>query len=249
MHKILNSMIIDVFLPCSFDGFSESNSTNLQKIIQKAGDTPVVPESFLCCGQSAYLQGFHELAKSSAIEILSTYALNRPIVSASTSCLGFIQKRYSEMFYNTSYHNEHKQLISNIMDITEYLIQYKKIKSLGAIFNHKVFYYASCSSLRKHEVKDAPISLLKNVKGLELYQSEIPKTKCCGKGGLFFFNYPSESDKLTNLVLDEILQNDIEYITSTDSCCLNKFQKIINSRKLNVKTIHIVDILASFQEQ
>lgn len=239
-------MIIDVFLPCSFDGFSQKNSENLQKLIQKAGDTAVIPEFFLCCGQSAYLQGFHELAKSYAIEVLSSYSLNRPIVSASTSCLGFMQKIYYEMFYNTSYHNEFKQLVFNLMDITEYLAHYKKIKNTGATFPHKVFYYASCSSLRKHEVKDAPISLLKNVKDLELFFDEAPKNQCCGNGGLFFFNYPNESDKLSNFVIDEIIKNDIEYITSTDISCLNKLQKQINVRKLNIKTIHIVDILASF---
>lgn len=239
-------MIIDVFLPCSFDGFSEQNSENLKKLITKAGDTPIVPEFFLCCGQSAYLQGFHELAKSSAIDVLSSYSLNRPIVSASTSCLGFMQKIYHEMFYNTSYHNEFKQLIFNLMDITEYLADYKKIKDTGATFPHKVFYYSSCSSLRKHEVKDAPISLLRNVKNIELFFDETLKTQCCGNGGLFFFNYPAESDKLSNIVLDDILKHNIEYITSTDASCLNKLQKQINARKLNVKTIHIVDILASF---
>lgn len=240
-------MIVDVFSPCPHDGFSEQNLGNLLKIIKKLGDTPIVPENFLCCGQSSYIQGYHELAKTYAIQILTAFQMNRPVISGTTSCLGFMQKRYAPMFFNTSYHNEHKQLMSNIMDITQYLADYKKKLDLEAVFPHKVFYYASCSSLRKHEVKDAPIRLLENVKGLTLFHNSKPATNCCGNGGAFSFNYPTESDKLTNVLLDDILSNDIEYITSTDASCLLKIQKMINARKLNVKTIHIVDILSAFQ--
>jgi len=239
-------MIIDVFFPCPHDGLSEQNLNNLLKIIRKCGDTPLVPESFLCCGQSSYIQGFHELAKSFAIEVLNNFQMNRPVVSVSNSCLGFMQQRYIPMFFNTSYHNEHKQLLSNIMDITQYLADYKKILNLEAVFPHKVYYYASCSSLRKHEVKDAPIRLLENVKDLTLVHNSKPVVNCCGNGGGFSFNYPTESDKLTNALLDDILTHEVEYITSTDASCLLKMQKMIDARKLNLKTIHIVDILSAF---
>jgi L-lactate dehydrogenase complex protein LldE len=239
-------MIVDVFYPCPHDGFSEQNLGNLLKIIKKLGDTPVISDNFLCCGQSAYIQGFHELSKSYAIQILTAFQMNRPVISASTSCLGFMQKRYNPMFYNTSYHNEHKQLMNNLMDITQYLADYKKKLDIEAVFPHKVFYYASCSSLRKHEVKDAPIKLLENVKDLKLVHNPKPVTACCGNGGGFSFNYPTESDKLTNVLLDDILNHEVDYITSTDASCLLKMQNMINIRKLNLKTIHIVDILAAF---
>ncbi len=239
-------MIVDVFSPCPHDSFTELNLGNLLKIIRKVGDTPIVPEDFLCCGQSSYIQGFHELSKSFAIQVLANYQLNRPVISGSTSCFGFMQKRYGPMFFNTSYHNEHKQLMLNIMDITQYLADYKKKLNLEAVFPHKVYYYASCSSLRKHEVKDAPIRLLENVKDLKLVHNDKPVTNCCGNGGGFSFNYPTESDKLTNVLLDDILTHEVEFITSTDASCLSKLQKMIQARKLNLKTIHIVDILSAF---
>ncbi|MGI6320027.1 MAG: (Fe-S)-binding protein [Bacteroidales bacterium] len=239
-------MIVDVFKPCKFDGLSEETFENFLKIIDSTGDTYVLPDEFICCGQSAYLQGFHELAKRTALKLLNTYSVNRPLITPSTSCAGFILNNYGAMFFNTAFHNEYKQLTKNIFDISQYLVNLKKIETTRARFNHKVYYYSSCSSRNKQNVLDAPLVLLENVKGIDLkYETKI-EHQCCGNGGLFSFNYPELSDKITHSLVEDLSSLDVEYITSTDASCLKKLQESIDLQKLNIKTIHFIDILAQF---
>ena len=236
-------MKIDIFYPCSNDGFTDVNRKNLIKILNHVGDTPIEPEIINCCGQMEHLQGYSELAKTNGEHLILSYQIDRPIIMASTSCLGYIRIYYNKFFFNTALHNEFKQFSKNICDITEYLVNIKKQTNLNAYFESRVSYYHSCSASQKCKINKEPITLLEEVSSLTL--TEYDNIGCCGAGGLFPKTHPEYSEKLALVELNKMLEFDTEYITSTDASCLNHLQKIINKHNLKLKTIHIVDILAS----
>ena len=55
-----------------------------------------------------------------------------------------------------------------IFELTEFLVNILHTTNLNATYIGNVAYHTSCASLRECVVKDSPISLLKNVQGLNL---------------------------------------------------------------------------------
>lgn len=236
-------MIIDLFFPCTHDHFTNQNKENLLKILYKVEDQPSDVIQPQCCGQIAYLSGYPQLAKTYGETFIKSYKSNRPLITASTSCMGYMKKYYSQFFFNTSLHNELKQFQSNIFDITQYLVNIKKRKSIGAQFDGIVSYYKTCSASEKCNLEDEAEILLKNVSLLTL--TNYKSTKCCGAGGKFPVSHPEEAEKLALYELQIMMDKGTQYITSTDSSCLAHLQMVIDKHKFSIKTIHIVDILAS----
>jgi L-lactate dehydrogenase complex protein LldE len=236
-------MIIDVFYPCIHDGFTPQNRENLLKILAHVGDQASDVIQPLCCGQKAYLSGYPQLAKSYGEIFVKRYEANRPLITASTSCLGYMRKYYTQFFFNTSLHNELKQFQANSYDITQYLVNVKKQPVIGAEFEGIVSYYKTCSASQKCNLENEAEILLKNVSSLTL--TDYKSTNCCGSGGKFPTNHPEFAEKLARIELQLMMDKGTQYITATDAQCLAHFQKIIDKHKFSIKTIHIIDILAS----
>lgn len=236
-------MIVDVFIPCIHDGFLSTQRDLLIKILSRIGDDPsefVTPQ---CCGQHAHLSGYPKLAKTYAERVLRTYTENRPIITASTSCLGYMKKHYVEFFFNTSLHNELKQFQQNVYDISQYLVHVKKKNQIGAKFEGKVAYYKSCSASEKCGLGNEAELLLNEVELLHLVNYQT--INCCGSGGKFPITHAEFAEKLALLELQEMIDAGAEYVTSTDAHCLNHFKKVIEKHQFAIKTIHLIEILAS----
>lgn len=56
---------------------------------------------------------------------------------------------------------------------------------VGASLQGRAVYHPSCSLTRKLGVKEEPLTLLKNVRGLELLTLSADQDTCCGFGGTF----------------------------------------------------------------
>ena len=66
------------------------------------------------------------------------------------------------------------------------------VTDVGAYFPHKVTYHPTCHGLRMLKVGDAPLRLLRAVRGLDL--ADLPDAEaCCGFGGTFAVKNPDVS--------------------------------------------------------
>ncbi len=236
-------MIVDVFFPCVHDGFSSSEKDALVRLLTQVGDVVSDTTPPQCCGQHAHLSAYPKLAKSYGEKMLRTYTENRPLITVSTSCLGYIKKYYTEFFFNTSLHNELKHVQSNVYDLSQYLVHVKKKTKFGAKFEGKVAYYKSCEASQKCGLENEVELLLNQVELLKLV--DYSTRNCCGDGGIFSKTHPEFAEKLALNELQEMIDAGAEYITSTDSHALRHFDKVIAKNKYALKTIHLVEILAS----
>jgi L-lactate dehydrogenase complex protein LldE len=107
-----------------------------------------------------------------------------------------------------------------------------------------VTYHDSCAALREYGLKDEPRKLLAKVNGLELREMKENEV-CCGFGGTFSAKFEPISTAMAEQKIANALETGAEYIVSTDSSCLMHQQAFIDKHKLPIKTIHIVDVLAS----
>ena len=86
--------------------------------------------------------------------------------------------------------------------------------------------------------------LLSLVRGAEVFEpSRVDE--CCGFGGMFSIEEPAVSACMGADKVRDHISTGAEYITGADSSCLMHMEGIIKRQKLPIKTIHIVEILAS----
>lgn len=237
-------MEVDIFIPCFIDQVYPQTGFNMVKVLEKAGVKVNYNPNQTCCGQFAFNSGYWDEAKKLGVKLIKDFSNNRPIVGPSASCIGYIKNYFDELFHNSAYHNEYKQLQRNIFEVTDFLVNEIKVTDFGSVFEHKVTYHDSCAALREYGLKDEPRTLLKNVKGLELIEMDATDT-CCGFGGTFSVKFEPISTAMAEQKVEHALNTGAEYIVSTDSSCLMHQSGYIKKHKLPLKVAHVMDVLAS----
>jgi len=237
-------MDVDIFIPCFIDQVYPQTGFNMVKVLEKAGAKVHYNTNQTCCGQFAFNSGYWDEARTLGKKFIHDFSNNRPIVGPSASCIGYVKNFYDELFYNSAYHNDYKQLQRNIYEITDFLVNVLKVEDFGSVFEHKITYHDSCAALREYGLTDEPRRLLKNVKGLELVEMKDTDV-CCGFGGTFSVKFEPISTAMAQQKVQNALETGAEYIVSTDSSCLMHQYGYIKKHKLPLKVAHIVDVLAS----
>lgn len=237
-------MKVDLFIPCFIDQVYPQTGFNVIKILEKLDIEVEYNPKQTCCGQPSFNSGFWDETKEIAKKFLNDFPNDRPIVSPSASCTGFIKNYYPELFKDTNFFNDYERVNKNLFELTDFLVNYLKITNTGAEFQAKITYHDSCTALREYGIKDEPRILLNNVKGLEIIEMKESDT-CCGFGGTFAVKNEPISTAMAEQKVNNALKTGAEYLVSTEASCLMHIEGYIKKHKLPIKTIHIADILAS----
>jgi L-lactate dehydrogenase complex protein LldE len=131
-----------------------------------------------------------------------------------------------------------------VYELSELLVRKLEITDVGAAFPHKVAYHPTCHSLRVTHVGDAPLELLRNVRGLELV--ELPRAEeCCGFGGTFSVK---NADTSTAMLADKcasVVASGAEVCTAVDGSCLLQIGGGLSRNHRGIRTLHLAEILAA----
>jgi L-lactate dehydrogenase complex protein LldE len=215
---------------------------NTVKILEKVGCDVSYNENQTCCGQPAYNAGFIQEARSISEKFIQDFSGEEIIVAPSGSCIGYVRGSFDEIFENASCLNEAKQVKSRVYELSEFLIDIMKVDDLGAELNATVTYHDACGALRECGIKSGPRQLLSNVKGLNLKEMKECET-CCGFGGTFAVKYEPISIGMAQTKVSSAIEQGADYIISTDVSCLMHLEAYINREKVNIKTLHLADVL------
>ena len=237
-------MLVDIFIPCFIDQIYPQTGRNMVKILEKLGVDVHYNGNQTCCGQMAFNTGFWDEAKEMGAKFIRDFPNDRPVISPSASCSGMIKNYYPWLFHNTALHYEYKQMKKNMIEFTDFLVNVLKTDEIGAEFNHVVTYHDSCAALREYGISEEPRALLSKVKGLTLKEMKNNDV-CCGFGGTFSVKFEPISTAMAEQKVKHALETGAEYIVSTDSSCLMHQQAYIDKHHLPLKTMHIIDVLAS----
>lgn len=218
---------------------------NTVKILEKVGCKVLYNDNQTCCGQPAFNAGYMKESKTVCSKFLKDFSGDDIIVAPSGSCVGFIRSNVDH-FFGDGLHKEEASLIkNNIYELSEFLLDIKKVDDLGASFNAKATYHDACGALRECGIKEGPRKLLSKVKGLELLENTETET-CCGFGGTFAIKYEPISIGMAHTKVKSAQEVEAEYIISTDVSCLMHLEGYINKQGIQLKTIHIADVLSKF---
>ena len=233
---------INLFIPCCMDMFSPSVSRSVIAVLERLGDEIVYNPEQTCCGRRFYQTGELELAKELAGKLISESELKYPTVIPTTSCVGYIKNYYKDLLTNSVEVNVLRDFTRNIYELCYYIVNIKAIEKLNNTFNHRVFYFKSCSARNLYKLDDEPELLLSNTKGLDLLL-DPNLNSCCGANSHFAIANPEVSDALCNQIIERAYQMGAQYITSTDMHCLQHIDAVLNTLDITLETIHIADIL------
>lgn len=214
------------------------------KVLEKAGCTVSYNANQTCCGQPAFNAGFWEESKQVCSKFLKDFEGSDYIVAPSASCVGFVRNYYTKLFDNSSQHNEVKKLGERIFEFSEFLVNILKVENLGASLPGLATYHDSCAGLRECKIKDEPRKLLAQVKGLELTEMNDVET-CCGFGGTFAVKFESISVAMGDQKADNAQATGAQYLISTDLSCLMHIDGVMKNKGVDIKAMHLADVLAS----
>ena len=240
----LNKMKVQIFIPCFIDQLYPSVGFNMVKILEKAGCEIIYPADQTCCGQPAFNAGFWDDAKSVCRKFIKDFEKDIPVVMPSASCAGFIRNNYTQLFKNSALQTEITELQKRTFEFSEFLLDVLKIKKFDAALEGIATYHDSCAALRECHIKKGPRILLEHVQGLQLFEMDDVET-CCGFGGSFAVKYEAISNAMGEQKVQHALDTKAQYLISTDMSCLMHLDGYIQKNKLNIKVMHLADVLAS----
>jgi L-lactate dehydrogenase complex protein LldE len=93
-------------------------------------------------------------------------------------------------------------------------------------------------------VGDAPLRLLRAVRGIDLVDLPDAET-CCGFGGTFAVKNADTSTAMLADKMGAVLHTDAEVVTAGDSSCLMHIGGGLSRLSAGVRPVHLAQILAS----
>ncbi|WP_416149228.1 (Fe-S)-binding protein [Salipaludibacillus sp. HK11] len=238
-------MKVSLFLTCLADVvYPASVGKSTVEILERLGCEVDFPKEQTCCGQPAYNSGFHRESRDVAKHMIKTFEEAEYVVSPSGSCVTMFRE-YTNLFKDDpEWQPRATKLAEKSFELTQFIVDVLKVDDVGAEFHGNVTYHTSCHMTRLLKVKEAPMKLLENVKGLHF--TELPnKEQCCGFGGTFSVKMLPISEQMVNEKVQHIQETEAEVLIGADLGCLMNIGGRIERQGKPIKVMHIAEVLNS----
>lgn len=222
-------MRIALFVTCMADTLFPEVGRATVAVLEQLGHDVVFPTEQTCCGQMHINSGYAREGQLLGRRFVEIFGKYEAVVSPSSSCVGTVREALG---------------MDNVFELSELLVRQLGVEDVGASFAGHVAYHSTCHSLRVTRVGDAPLQLLRNVRGLELI--ELPRAdECCGFGGTFAIKNADTSSAMLADKCDAIVSTGAEFCTAVDSSCLLQIGGGLSRRGTGVRSVHLAEILAA----
>jgi L-lactate dehydrogenase complex protein LldE len=172
-------------------------------------------------------------------------------VAPSGSCVGMVRELYpmaAEVANDEPLGRRIEEVAPKVFELSEFLVKKLEVTDVGAYYPHRVTYHPTCHSLRMLGVGDAPLELLRAVRGIDLVQLTEAK-ECCGFGGTFAVKNADTSAAMLTDKIRHILETEAEICTAGDNLCLMHIGGGLRRQRAGVRTAHLAEILATTEER
>ncbi len=234
---------VSLFVTCLVDQIFPEVGEAVVEVLRRQGVELDFPQDQTCCGQPLFNSGFRQEAIQLGKRVLKSFAHSQYVVAPSGSCSSMLKVFYPELFRSDPVLGpQAKALSGKVYEFSQFLVKVLGVTNVGASHRGKVTYHPSCHLLRELEVSEEPESLLRGVDGLEYV--ELPDAvTCCGFGGTFSVKYPDISEAMLNDKVDNAVKSGAQTLTACDSSCLMQIGGALTRRGVNVKTMHLAQLL------
>jgi len=238
-------MTVDLFVTCLNDALFPETGMATVRLLERLGHTVKFDERQTCCGQMHLNSGYSKEALGLVRRFVDIFENSEAIVAPSGSCVAMVRELYpraAEWAGDEKLAERARGL--KIYELSEFLVNVLGVEDVGAYYPHHVTYHPTCHAMRLLKVGDAPLRLLRNVKGMTLI--ELPEAdQCCGFGGTFSIKNPETSTAMLADKVRAVMDTRAESCTAGDNSCLMHIGGGLSRLKSGAKTIHLAEILAS----
>ena len=249
-------MRIGLFITCLGDTLFPESGRATVAILERLGHEVVFPAEQTCCGQMHLNSGYPEQATGMLRHFVEVFggaagygdgSTVDAVVAPSGSCVAMVREHYPRLAAASGDRGlvtAVTALLPHVFELSELLVDELGVSDVGAYYPHRVTYHPSCHGLRVLDLADRPLSLLRNVAGIDL-RVLGDADSCCGFGGTFAVKNADTSAAMLSDKLAAVLETDAEVVTATDSSCLMHIGGGLARGRAGVRAVHYAEILAA----
>jgi L-lactate dehydrogenase complex protein LldE len=226
---------ISLFITCLADTLFPEAGRATVRVLERLGHEVEFAADQTCCGQMHFNTGYMDEGLALARRFERVFADAEVVVCPSASCAGMVREHCSP------------ELGSRVFELSELLVRRLGVEDVGAYYPHRVTYHPTCHSLRVLQVGDAPLRLLRAVRGIDLVELGEAE-ECCGFGGTFAVKNPDVSSAMLTDKIAQVLATGAEVCTAGDSSCLMHIGGGLSRQRAGVRTVHLAEILAATED-
>lgn len=240
-------MRIALFVTCLTDTLYPEAGKSVVRLLERLGHQVAFPMGQTCCGQMHFNTGYRSQSLPLVRGFAEAFGGFDVVVTPSASCAAMVHEYHPQLAAGSGDRRlaaAVTALAPRVYELSVLLTDVLGVTDVGAVFPRRVTYHPSCHSLRMLRIGDAPLRLLRAVRGLDL--AELPSADvCCGFGGTFSVKNPEVSAAMCADKCDAVLSTGAEVLCAADSSCLMHIGGALARRRAKVTTMHLAEILAS----
>jgi len=236
---------VGLFVTCLVDLMRPEVGLSAVKLLESAGCTVEVPMSQTCCGQPGFNSGDTDAARRLARKFLDEFERYEHVVVPSGSCGGMIRHHYPELFRDEPDLRARIQaLCDRTWELTGFLHDVLRIRSLPGEFEGEVTYHDSCSGLRELGVQAQPRALMALNPKIRLTEMRDARA-CCGFGGTFSVKYGNISAAIVDEKSENIAASGARCVVLGDlGCMLHIEGRLRRCGDDRTRVLHVAQVLA-----
>jgi L-lactate dehydrogenase complex protein LldE len=250
-------MRIALFVTCLTDTLFPEAGQAVVRLLGRLGHEVAFPMAQTCCGQMHFNTGYRDQALPLVRGFAEAFAGYETIVTPSASCAAMIHEYHRQLAAQSGDPGLARAvdaIVPRVHELSVLLTDVLGVTDVGAVFPRRVTYHPSCHSLRLLKIGDAPLRLLRAVRGLDL--TELPDAGvCCGFGGTFSVKNPDVSAAMAADKCAAVISTGADVLCAADSSCLMHIGATLSRSaflagktpdgRSGVTTMHLAEILAS----
>jgi len=239
-----------LFITCFNDTLFPQTGRAAVAVLERVGVEVDFPLEQTCCGQMHANSGYGHEAIGLVRRFVRVFGDAEAVVTPSGSCAAMVREGYERMAAEAgddALAAHVRDLAPRVFELSEFLVGRLGVEDVGASFHHRVTYHPTCHSLRLLKVGDAPLQLLRAVRGIDLV--ELPEAdQCCGFGGTFAIKNADVSTAMLSDKVRNVLDTRAEVLCAVDSSCLMHIGGGLARLHSATRTLHLAEILAATEE-
>jgi L-lactate dehydrogenase complex protein LldE len=243
-------MRIGLFVTCLTDTLFPDTGKAVVTVLERLGHQVDFPAAQACCGQMHFNTGYRPEAVPMARGLVTAFAGFEAVVTPSASCASMVREYFPVLAAEDGDEDLARavaEVAPRTWELSVFLADVLGVTDVGAYFPHRVTYHPSCHSLRMLRVGDAPLRLLRAVRGLDL--ADLPDAEsCCGFGGTFAVKNPDVSAAICADKVTAIRRTGAEVVCAADNSCLMHIGGALSRQRSGVATMHLAEILARTED-
>ena len=236
---------VALFITCLTDQFYPHVGIAVTKILERLGCRVSFPEAQTCCGQPFFNNGFHDEARDLAKRLITVCEPYEYVVTPSGSCCAMVREQYHQLLDDDPiWGSAMNKLVARTFEFVEFLDKVLNVdlSKLKLPETQPITYHYTCH-LRGIGVKDEGVKLLKQIGNVDFRPME--KTdQCCGFGGTFAVKYPAISGAIVEDKVQCIAKTEAKTLICNDAGCTMNISGMCHRDGLDVRTMHIAEVLA-----